>query len=251
MAPSIFSRPIAHRGYHDRTRGIIENSPAAFEAAIARGFGIECDLQLTADQIPVVFHDYDLARLTGREGAVRGLSAAEIGALPLLDSTDRQSPQTFSALLGQVAGRVPLVVELKTQADAAANRALAQEAVACAAGYRGPLAFKSFSPDLLRDVRARGYAGPLGIVTYHYGESDGAPHLPDGQRFIRRHLLHYPRSRFTFISCGEDSLDLPAIRFFRSLGFKVISWTIRDKERMPEMRARADQIVFEGFDPDS
>jgi glycerophosphoryl diester phosphodiesterase len=87
MAPRPhFDRPIAHRGLHDRAHGVIENSRSAFEAAIARGFTIECDVQLSRDGVPVIFHDDDLERITGRTGPVSSLTAGELGATPLLGS---------------------------------------------------------------------------------------------------------------------------------------------------------------------
>lgn len=123
-----FDRPIAHRGYHDRSHGVIENSASAFEAAIANGFALECDLQLSADDEAIVFHDDAADRLLGRPGLVRTLSAAEITAMPLLGSAAGEAPQTFAALLDQVAGRTLIVAEAKDQHDRARNAALARRA---------------------------------------------------------------------------------------------------------------------------
>jgi glycerophosphoryl diester phosphodiesterase len=250
MTPTVFDRPVAHRGYHDRQRGVIENSAAAFEAAIAKGFGIECDLQLTRDGEVIVFHDNDLARLIGKGGTIHETSGNEIRNTALLDSADNQCPQDFQAFLAQIAGRTPLVIELKLQPTDAGNRQLAARAAEMVKGYDGPFVFKSFAPQLLKYLRANGYTGPLGIITYAYNRPDWYGDMPAHERFVLRHLLHYPMSRFTFISCEQTSLGLPAVRLFRLLGLKVMSWTVRDKASVPQVRERADQIVFEGFDPD-
>ena len=96
--PKAFLRlPIAHRALHDRAAGRPENSRAAVRAAVEAGYGIEIDIQPSADMVPMVFHDYDLRRLTGRAGRTRGLTAAELGRLPLLDS-DEGIPTLAEAL---------------------------------------------------------------------------------------------------------------------------------------------------------
>src|SRR3954447_2744451 len=78
------ARPIAHRGYHDRSAGRIENTLPAAEAAIAKNFAIECDLQLTADGEAVVFHDDTLERLTeAAVGPVRTRTLPELKAMAL------------------------------------------------------------------------------------------------------------------------------------------------------------------------
>ena len=86
LPPSFLARPIAHRGLHDRTVGVIENSPAAFAAAIAAGYGIELDLQLSRDGVAMVFHDDSLDRLTGENGPVRDRDAAALGRIALTGS---------------------------------------------------------------------------------------------------------------------------------------------------------------------
>lgn len=246
-----FPRPIAHRGLHDRARGVIENSSAAFAAAIEHGFGIECDLQLTADGEAIVFHDADLERLLGQPGLVRSWPSDELVVTPLTGSAAGDCPQTFSELLTQVAGQAPLVVEVKHQANAADTEALGRRVVECVEAYEGPLVIKSFDPHMLVTLRRAGYAGPLGIITYGYDKPEWYGDMPARTRFVLRHLLHYPWSRFTFISCDRAALRLPAVRLFRMLGFPVMSWTIRSPDEARQARCDADQIVFEGFDPDA
>jgi glycerophosphoryl diester phosphodiesterase len=251
MPNSPFARPIAHRGFHDRSKGIIENSKSAFDAAITHNLGIECDLQLTGDGEVVVFHDHDLERLTGNRGNIHAVSGADICSMPLLDSATGDTPQKFAEFLVQIAGRVPLVVEIKQQPTAEGNAAIAQKAVEIAKGYSGPFVFKSFDPTVLQAVRKAGYAGELGVITYRYDTPDWDSHIPALQKLMLRHLLHWPLSRFTFISCERNSLALPAVRLCRALGMKVMSWTVKEKAQMPGVLKQADQIVFEGFDPDS
>src|ERR1700743_984801 len=106
------ARPVAHRGLHDISRGIVENMPGAADAAIAGNFAIECDIQLTADGEAMVFHDDDLDRLSEGRGALLPKPAAELQAVPSKNTDERM--MTLADLCTLVAGRVPLVIEVKS-----------------------------------------------------------------------------------------------------------------------------------------
>jgi glycerophosphoryl diester phosphodiesterase len=86
---ALFARPIAHRGLHDRARGVIENTPSAVRAAVEAGYGIEVDVQRTAEGEAVVFHDDTLDRLTEASGAVAAYSLAELRKVPFRETSDR------------------------------------------------------------------------------------------------------------------------------------------------------------------
>src|SRR5258707_11773658 len=109
------ARPVAHRGLHDAARGIIENMPGAAQAAIDGNFSIECDLQLTADGEAMVHHDDALGRLTEGSGALLGMTAAELRAVEFKETSERM--MSLGDLCALVAGRVPLVVEVKSHFD--------------------------------------------------------------------------------------------------------------------------------------
>lgn len=244
-----FDRPIAHRGLHDRARGIIENSLTAFEAAIGAGYAIECDVQLSRDGVPIIFHDDELTRLTGEEGRIGDRPAAELAALPLLGSAAGETPPTLAAMLALVQGRALLQVELKRQPTAAATRMLAEAVAREVRAYGGPLVLESFDSALLVALRRAGVGVPLGIITYGYDEPEWDGALSPLRRFALRHLLHWPMTRFAFISCRDRALALPAVRLGRHLGLPVTAWTIRSPGAAAAALAQADQIVFEGFLP--
>src|SRR4051794_11187505 len=109
------ARPIAHRGLHDRARGIIENMPAAAAAAVAQNFAIECDIQLSADREAMVHHDDTLDRLTEGSGGLNGRTAAELKAIAFRDTAEKM--MTLGDLCALVAGRVPLLIEVKSRFD--------------------------------------------------------------------------------------------------------------------------------------
>lgn len=245
----IFDRPIAHRGLHDRASGIIENSLPAFAAAIENGFAIECDVHLSRDGIPFVFHDDDLDRLTAETGPANSRTMAELGAMPLTGSASGETPPRFDEFLRLVGGRTMLQIELKQQPGPGPTRMLAQTVLEQLKTYRGPVTIESFDPNILLALRRLGCLIPLGIITYGYDKPEWETRVTAGQKFILRHLLHWPLTRFEFISCLEDALELPAVRLFRRLGVPVTTWTIRTPAQALATVGRADQIVFEGFDP--
>lgn len=247
---ALFPQPIAHRGLHDRERGIIENSPSAFEAAIEHGYAIECDVQLSSDAVPFIFHDDDFDRLTEASGRSDARPIAEVQALTLKGSAGGEVPQRFTQFLAQIAGRTMLQIELKQQANGDKTEKLAAAVAEALAGYEGPYSIESFDPTLLSAIRRHGVRGPLGIIVYGYDEPEWDQHIPGWKKFVLRHLLHWPWTRFSFISCRNISIYLPMVRFLRARGMPVTAWTITSPQAARAASRGADQIVFEGFLPE-
>jgi glycerophosphoryl diester phosphodiesterase len=137
------ARPVAHRGLHDIARGIVENMPGAAQAAVAGNFAIECDIQLTADGEAMVHHDDALGRLTEGSGALLNLTAAELKAVKFRDTSERM--MSLGDLCALVAGRVPLVIEVKSHFDG--DRKLVARMAEILGSYHGPAAGMSFDPD--------------------------------------------------------------------------------------------------------
>jgi glycerophosphoryl diester phosphodiesterase len=245
----LFDRPIAHRGLHDAAAGIVENSRSAFEAAVAAGYAIECDVQLSRDGVPFIFHDDEFDRLTAATGASNAKPIAEVETLALRGSRAGDRPTRFTDLLALVAGRTLLQIELKQQENAGLTATLAAAVAEALRGYRGACTLESFDPHLLVALRRERLGVPLGIVTYGFDEPEWDAHVKPWQRVVLRHLLHWPWTRFDFISCRDVSLGLPAVRCFRALGMPVTSWTITSDAGAHAALRAADQIVFEGFRP--
>jgi glycerophosphoryl diester phosphodiesterase len=241
----LVARPIAHRGLHDASAGRIENTRAAFAAAIDGGFAMECDLQLSRDGEAMVFHDGTLDRLTGRSGRVDALDAAELADIAITGAGE--SIPTFADLLGLVAGRMPLVVEIKSAFTG--DLRLTERAVALAAQYDGPLCFKSFDPAIVVSLRRLCPERPRGIVAMAF--LDGSDERASAeQRRSLGHLLHFNESEPDFISWRVDDLPHAAPFFCRSvLGRPVMAWTVRTPEQRAMVARHADQMVFEGFLP--
>lgn len=239
-------RPIAHRGLHERAAGRIENSPTAARAAIAGDFAIECDVQLTADGEAMVFHDFDLMRLTGAAGRVVERRAAELGALTLTGSDDHVP--TLGAVLALIEGRVPLICEVKSRFDG--DLRLADRVATIAAAYEGPLAIKSFDPAVISHLRGLALDRPLGIVAEaHYDDAEWA-HLSADRKRDLAEVLHFADSRPDFLSYAVRDLPHAVPNLCRvAIGMPVMTWTVRTLEQRQRAASWADQMVFEGFVP--
>lgn len=248
--PDAFRRvPLAHRGLHDIADARPENSRAAVRAAIASGYGIEIDLQPSRDGRPMVFHDYDLGRLTGQQGPVRGRDAAELAKVPLLGG-DEGIPD-LPEILGLVAGRVPLLVELKDQHGGMGETdGQLEDATARALdGYAGPVAVMSFNPSMVARMSECAPDVPRGLVTCSYQDDDW-PRLSPETRSRLRGIRDYDASASDFVSHHFEDLDRPRIAELRTEGATILCWTVRSATDEKTARRWADNITFEGYLPD-
>ena len=243
----LVARPIAHRGLHDAAAGVIENSIPAAEAAITGRFGIECDVQLSADGEAMVFHDFVLDRLTDQSGAVASLKADALAAIPLKGS-DARIP-TLSGFLDLIAGRVPLVIEIKSRFNG--DLALTRRAAEIVSGRAGqPIVFKSFDPEIVAALRDLAPAIPRGIVAMNDYSYDDFAHLDAARRHAMANLLHFGESRPDFLSWKVGDLESAAPYLCRNaLGMPLMAWTVRTAADREKAARHADQIVFEGFTP--
>lgn len=246
--PWLTARPIAHRGLHDLASGVIENSLSAAQAAIDGGFAIECDVQLSADEEALVFHDFTLDRLTGAEGRVDARKAAELAGIVLTGSGDRIP--TLTGFLDAIGGRTPLVIEIKSRFDG--DLRLARRTAEIVAGYKGqPIVLKSFDPAVVAALRelAPGFARGIVAMSAYDAYRDYDP-LSTAQKHALANLLHFEESRPDFVSWKVA--DLPTAAPFlcrKGLGLPLMSWTVRTPEDRARAAEHADQMVFEGFRP--
>ena len=243
----LIARPIAHRGLHHRASGIVENSLSAADAAIAAGCAIECDVQDSADGEAMVFHDFALERLTGEAGLVRERRAADLAGLSLRVSSDRIP--TLAAFLEHVGGRVPLIIEIKSRFDG--SLALARRTAALAAEYAGPVALKSFDPQIVAVLRELAPNLPRGVVAQASYDHPDWGELDANMKHVCANLLHLERSMPDFLSWKVGDLPCAAPYLARLLGkLPVVAWTVRTQEDRRRAAGHADQMVFEGFRPD-
>ena len=228
----------AHRGLHsvgpDGTV-VPENSLAAAEAAIEAGLGIECDIQRSGDGLAMVFHDWDLDRLTDGSGAFSGLSAAQIGELTLTGS--QQRPALLEVLLQLIDGRVPVLIEIKSLPgyDVETTCEKVRDAVQ---GYGGPFAVMSFDPRVAPWFRENAPEIPSGLVMREdaYGYTQTIAEREEALRyadpdFLAYHVLALPNER---------------VAELRADGLPILTWTVNSPETRATALAHADALVSEG-----
>jgi glycerophosphoryl diester phosphodiesterase len=240
------ARPVAHRGLHDAISGIIENMPGAVEAAIDGNFAIEVDIQLTSDGEAMVHHDDALGRLTEGTGLLLGKTAAELKAIKFKDTSERM--MTLGDLCALVAGRVPLVIEVKSHFDG--DRKLVARMAEVLAGYRGPAVGMSFDPDQVLALREKMPALPRGIIAQRDYDDDYWKKLTPQQRDGMLYLRHAFRTRPHFVAFWVNQLPAPAPWIARNIfGLPLLTWTVRTPEQRERAARYADQMIFEGFRP--
>jgi glycerophosphoryl diester phosphodiesterase len=241
------ARPVAHRGLHDDARGIVENMPGAALAAIAGNFGIELDVQVTADGEAMVHHDDELGRLTEGSGALRTKTAAELRQVVFKKTSERM--MSLADLCALVAGRVPLVIEVKSHFDG--DRRLVRRMADVLSSYEGPVASMSFDPDQVVALRELIPARPRGIVAERTYTAVDWPDATPEQRTAMTYLLHAFRTRPHFFAYYVNELPAVAPWIARNIfQCPLLTWTVRTPEQRARAAKYADQMIFEGFRPD-
>lgn len=230
-------RRFAHRGLHGH--GVIENSRAAFSAAIAAGDGIECDVRISVDGTAFVFHDEMLDRLTDQQGSLASLSAGSIGHI-LLKGTGEPIPR-LEEILSLVGGTVPLLIEVKAPEAQVGRLCLAVRRAL--EGYRGPVGVMSFNPEVAHWFAAHAPRITRGLVV---SEADKR-----GIRGLLERQLALWRARPDFLA--YDVRDLPS-RFAaaqRKRGLAVLTWTVRGAAAEMIAAEYADAPIYERQDSDA
>ena len=228
-------KPVAHRGLHDAV--IPENSAAAFENAIANGYPIEMDIQLTSDHVPVVFHDDNMARMTGVDVNIHDKTLAQVKEMRLAGT--EQQIMTFEEFLSLIKGRVPLVIEYKTQRD---KGIIVDKTLPYLDKYEGEFVVQSFDPTIvieLRKKRPDWIRGQLICQDRH-----------KNVRWITDRMLAH--GMFNIVAKPDfinmNAKYLPLSRSMKR-NRRVICWTIRNDEDRLKAEKYADNYIFEHIRP--
>ena len=236
----------AHRGLHNKERGIPENSMAAFKLAAANGFGAELDVHLMKDGNLAVIHDASLLRTAEADVLIEDLTAEELENYRL-EGTEQRIP-LLEDVLPLFVDRAPLIVELKAERGNA--EALAAAACKVLDKYKAEYCVESFDPRCLMWLWQNRPDVIRGQLSENFTAHGDAQHLPGGVRWILTNLLLNVRTRPDFIAYRfEDRANL-SLRLCR--GFYRVqeaSWTVRDRETMEKAEAAGNLVIFENFDP--
>jgi glycerophosphoryl diester phosphodiesterase len=243
-----FIRPIAHRGLHDSRKGRIENTEPAFAAAVAKGYGIECDLQAAEDGTPMVFHDETLERLVGLPARVATWSAASLARLRYKGSNAHIL--RFAELLELVDGRAPILAEAKR------NRrppppAFLPKIARLAGAYRGPLALMSFNREVVASFVELAPKVPRGIVAGTHQLHPGWWMTPNREKKIAAvgRLLGHAPAGIGFYAVDVKMLSAAhAWRERSAPHLPLFSWTIRTARERAAAARWADAPIFEGYE---
>jgi glycerophosphoryl diester phosphodiesterase len=246
LPPGLARLPVAHRALHDRAAGRPENSPPAIAAAVAAGYAIEIDLQLSADGQAMVFHDETLDRLTPHQGPLAARTAAELARIPL-----RHCEATIPRLvevLDMIAGRVPLLIEIKDQTGTMGKTdgRLEQATAVALARYRGEVAVMSFNPHSVAAMARLAPLVPRGLTTSAYDPADWAPLAPETCARLRE-IRDYEGTASSFVSHEARDLTRPRLAELKAAGAQVLCWTIRSPDEEAAARRHACNITFEGY----
>lgn len=240
---SLFKKKyFAHRGLHDNKGDAPENSMAAFRKAVDAGYGIELDVHVAKDGIPVVFHDFKLKRICGAEGDVEDYTYEELQQFRLCSSGER-IPK-FADLLNMVQGRVPLIIEIKSEKVNVSECAVIDGLLR---DYRGEYCIESFNPMVLWWFRIHHNSVARGQLASNF--------LIDGEYrnviyFFMTHLMLNFMTKPDFVAYNHKFKEEPGRRICRKL-YKntAVAWTVRSRQELEEMKKDFDVFIFEGFEP--
>ena len=231
----------AHRGLHTDDGGVPENSLAAFRAAAEAGYGVELDVQFTADKQIVVFHDSDLKRMCGVEKRVDELTYAELSELRLLDS-DQIIP-LLSDVLDALDGAT-LLFEFKA-ARSYTDTSLCKAALPLLDGYKGAVCIESFNPFMVRWFRCNAPDYIRGILSKRFEKGEVAQAL----RFPLASLFANCVCRPDFIAYQHTDHKQAFFRLCRLFHPMTVAWTVRSRAEEIDARRRFDAVIFEGYLP--
>lgn len=232
----------AHRGLHDNQSSAPENSMPAFQKAADAGYGIEMDVQLTKDRIPVVFHDETLSRVCGIDGNVRDYTYEELQQFPLYRSEERIP--LFRDFLNLIDGRVPLIIEIKIHENA---NSVCQSVDALLKDYTGVYCIESFHPLAVKWYRDHRPEVIRGQLSSNFKKLHGKE--PFSQLLVHHLLLNF-LCRPDFIAYDHRHKGNLSRKICRSLfGALSVAWTIKSQEEMDACREDFDLFIFEGFMP--
>lgn len=239
-------RPIAHRGLHDKSNGIIENTTSAVEAAIDRGYGIEVDIRPAKEDVPVVFHDRRLHRLTEGEGQVADFSLSELKNIAMKHTGDRIFG--LDELLEIVDGKTPLLLEIKS--DWRGSSPFEEAIARTIRHYRGPLGFMSFDPYCVSAIATMAPGIAKGVVAGGLAGRRGVPIPGRLKRLALRHLISGVIARPDFIAYDVRALPRWAPRIARErFSLPLFTWTVRTLAQRRRAEKWADAMIFENLWP--
>jgi glycerophosphoryl diester phosphodiesterase len=237
----LFAPAIAHRGLWTPD-GAPENSLSAFQAACAHGYGIELDVQLSADGEAMVFHDHTLERMCGVEGRLSDHTKADLQSMKL-KGTDETIP-TLADTLTLVGHRAMVHIELKTPYGEVGP--LERRVSEVLIDHNGPTCIIGFNPYSHAWFADHHPQILRGLDSYSY-RGNGDKTLAPEKRAAYAKLEHVALAKPHFLALGVDMLPSDLADAYRAKGYPIVAWTVRTPEHWEELKSHCDNLIFEGF----
>lgn len=245
ICPRVFNKPdrtplygvhYAHRGLFDNDSDAPENSLAAIKKAVQAGYGIEFDVQLSKDDIPVIFHDASLKRMCGVDGKVWEYTLEELQHMHLANT--RETIPTLESVLREVDGKVPLIVEYKMDR---VDTKVCELGNALLKEYNGPYCIESFHPLAVQWYRKHRPNVVRGQLSENFGRHGRKQFI----YWILTNLFSNVATRPDFIAYRHDDADSLSRRICRKLGTLSVAWTIRSQEEFEKAKKHFDLFIFD------
>lgn len=233
----------AHRGLHDNGGDAPENSMKAFEKALLNGYGIELDVQLTKDGIPIVFHDFTLQRVCGKEGKVCDYTYDELSVFSLYRSGEK-IPK-LEEVLKLVNGSVPLIVELKAEWT---DISVCPAADGILRGYKGVYCIESFNPLALIWYKRNRNEVMRGQLSDAFLQEEG---LKGFLYFTLEHMLLNFITKPDFIAYNHKYYWTLSRQICKKLYRNLaVAWTIKSQKELEARKKDFDLFIFDSFIPE-
>lgn len=252
IMPRMFARPdttlfqkrlFAHRGLHDNSSQAPENSMAAFRKAVEAGYGMELDVHVTKDKVPVIYHDFKLERVCGQPGKIEDYTYEELQQFTLFDTQERIP--TLEELLQMVDGKVPLIVEIKSEA---VNVSVCRIIDQMLRQYQGAYCIESFNPMVLIWFRRHHNKVARGQLSSNFRKDGNYKSIV---YFFMTHLLLNFITKPDFIAYNYKFREEPGRRICHRLyHLPTAAWTIQSEKDLEEMNQEFDVFIFDSFCPE-
>ena len=249
VAPRMINKPdvsvlkgvhYAHRGLHDNHSDAPENSMKAFKKAVDAGYGIEMDIQLTKDKIPVVFHDETLNRMCGVEGKVWEFTYEELQKLTLAESEER-IPK-FEDVLALVGGKVPLIVEYKLDVPSIEVCEIADPMLQA---YNGIYCIESFHPFAVKWYREHRPEVIRGQLSQDFSKQE--KYKGKFIYWLLSNLLTNVLTRPDFIAYNHKDADMFSRKVCSLMGALPVAYTIKSQEEYEKVKDQFELFIFDSF----
>jgi len=247
VAPRMFGKPdrsalmgvyYAHRGLFDNDSDAPENSLNAIRKAVEAGYGIEFDIQLSKDAVPVIFHDASLKRMCGVDGEVWDYTLEELQKMKLANSNE--TIPTLEQVLEVVDGKVPLIIEYKMDR---VDTKVCELGNAILEKYNGVYCMESFHPFAVKWYREHRPDVIRGQLSQDFSKTD----YKGIQYWAMTHLLLNFLTRPDFIAYNHKDKDIFSRRLCAQLGALSVAWTIKNREQYEEAKPYFDLVIFDSF----